>query len=90
MDTGVEIKKIFIVVREVLQNNYRSRNLIGPYHFWEITPRNSTFVHPTISHWEAPGREINTEYVLNKTVTRATIQNHFGLKRGEFPAESID
>ena len=53
MDTGVEIKKIFIVVREVLQNNYRSRNLIGPYHFWEITPRNSTFVHPTISHWEA-------------------------------------
>ena len=32
VDTQVEI---FIVVREVLCNNYQSRNLIGPYHFWE-------------------------------------------------------
>ena len=32
----------FIVVREVLRNNYWSCNLIVPYHFWVITPRNST------------------------------------------------
>ena len=32
----------FIVVREVLHNNYQSHNLIGPYHFWAISPRNST------------------------------------------------
>ena len=30
------------VVRGVLRNNYQSRNLIGPYHFWGISPRNST------------------------------------------------
>ena len=29
-------------VREVLRNNYRSCNLIGSYHYWEISPRNST------------------------------------------------
>ena len=40
-DTRVEIKN-FVVVREVLHNNYRSQNLIGPYHFWCISPRNST------------------------------------------------
>ena len=35
-------KKIFIVVREVLRNNYGSRNLIGPYHFWGISPTSFT------------------------------------------------
>ena len=40
-DTRVEIK-ICAVVRVVLRNNYQSRNLIGPYHFLEISPRNST------------------------------------------------
>ena len=34
--------EIITVVREMLCNNYRSRNLIGPYHFWGIGPRNST------------------------------------------------
>ena len=32
----------FNVVREVLRNNYRSRNLIGLPPFWGISPRNST------------------------------------------------
>ena len=27
--------QIFTVVREVVRNNYQSRNLIGPYHFGE-------------------------------------------------------
>ena len=38
------------VVREVLRNNYRSRNLIGHYHFWGISPRNSTsFTRPFLA-----------------------------------------
>ena len=40
-----DIKKI-IVVREGLCNNYRSHNLISPYHFW-------VDVHQTVSRWEA-------------------------------------
>ena len=40
-DTRVEIKN-FTIVREVLRINYLSRNLISPYHFWGISPRNST------------------------------------------------
>ena len=37
----------FAIVREVLRNNYRSRNLIGPYHFLGINLRNSTsFTRP--------------------------------------------
>ena len=32
----------FIVVREVLRNNYQSHNLIGHYHVWIISLRNST------------------------------------------------
>ena len=31
------------VVREVPCTNYQSRNLIGPYHFWRISPRNSLY-----------------------------------------------
>ena len=27
------------VVKEVLRNNYQTCNLIGPYHFWGISPR---------------------------------------------------
>ena len=38
------------VEREVLRNNYRSRNLIGHYHFWGISPRNSTsFTRPFLA-----------------------------------------
>ena len=38
------------VVREVLHNNYRRRNLIGHYHFWVISPRNSTsFTRPFLA-----------------------------------------
>ena len=48
-DTQVEIKD-FIVVREVLRNNYQSRNLIGPYHFWGISLRNLTcFTRPFLA-----------------------------------------
>ena len=37
----------FTVVREVLCNNYRSHNLIGPYNFWGISQRNLTlFTRP--------------------------------------------
>ena len=32
----------FIAIRAVLCNNYWSHNLIGPYRFWAISPRNST------------------------------------------------
>ena len=40
----------FTVVRAVLRNNYWSRNLIGPYRFWVISPRNSTsFTRPFLS-----------------------------------------
>ena len=40
----------FTVVRAVLRNNYRSRNLIGPYCFWVISPRNSTlFTRPFLT-----------------------------------------
>ena len=31
-----------IVVREMPHFNYQSRGRIGPYHFWGISPRNST------------------------------------------------
>ena len=37
----------FTVVSKVLHSNYRSLNLIGPYHFWGISPRNLTlFIRP--------------------------------------------
>ena len=37
----------FIAIRAVLCNNYWSHNLIGPYRFWAISPRNSTsFTRP--------------------------------------------
>ena len=42
--------KNFTVVKEVLCNNYRSCNLTGPYHFWVISPRNSTlFTRPFLA-----------------------------------------
>ena len=47
MDTRVELK-FFNVVSEVLQNNYQSHNLIGPYHFWGISPRN-LFTRPFLT-----------------------------------------
>ena len=34
--------EIVIVVREVQLYNYQSHSSIGPYHFWGISPRNST------------------------------------------------
>ena len=47
----------FTVVRAVLRNNYWSHNLIGPYRFCVISPRNSTSFtrpfHQTVSRWEA-------------------------------------
>ena len=57
MDTRVEIN--FTVVREVLRNNYQSRNL-GPYHVWKFN-----FVHQTISHWD---RGVHGDYVPLHTV----------------------
>ena len=34
----------------MLRNNYGSRNLIGHYHFWGISPRNSTsFTRPFLA-----------------------------------------
>ena len=54
-DTRLEMP-IFSAVREVLRNNYWSRNLIGLYRFWVISPRNSTrpflaipLIPPTLS-----------------------------------------
>ena len=47
-DTQMEITN-FTVVREVLHNNYQSCNLIGPYHFSEISPRNSTWSESSLS-----------------------------------------
>ena len=37
------------VVKKVLNNNYQSCNLIGPYHF---KPKEFDFTHKTASHWE--------------------------------------
>ena len=42
------------VVREVLCSNYQSCNLIGPYHFWGICPRNLTSLTRTVSYREIP------------------------------------
>ena len=48
-DTQVELKN-FTVVRKVLHNNYWSHNLIGPCHFWGISPRNLTlFTRPFLA-----------------------------------------
>ena len=52
-DTGIEINT-FTVVKEVLCNNCKSCNLIGPYHFWGISPRNLTLLTRTVSRWETP------------------------------------
>ena len=41
----------FTVVKEVLHNNYQSRNLIGHYHFWVIKPKKFNFVHLIVSHY---------------------------------------
>ena len=42
--------KIFTVIRKVLCNIYRSRNLIGPYQFGEISPRYLTsFTRPFVA-----------------------------------------
>ena len=47
---GTDIQVDFTVVREVLHNNYRSRNLIGPYHVWGISPMNLTlFARPFLA-----------------------------------------
>ena len=45
--TRVEISKL-TVVRKVLRNNYRSRNLIGPYYFLGFKPKKFDSVHQTI------------------------------------------
>ena len=54
----------FTVVRNVLRNNYQSRNLIGHYPFWVISPRNSTsFTRPFLAGRRArEGHE--TKYTL--------------------------
>ena len=40
----------YTVVREVLCNKYQSRNLIGHYHFWGISPRYPTmFTRPFLT-----------------------------------------
>jgi len=40
----------FTAVGAVLRNNYWSHNLIGPYRFWVISPRNSTlFTRPFLA-----------------------------------------
>ena len=42
--------KFFTVTTKVLRNNYRSRNLIGPNHFWGISPRNAiSFTRPFLA-----------------------------------------
>ena len=44
------LKWRFTVVRKVLRNNHWSHNLIGPYHFLGISPRNSTsFTRPFLA-----------------------------------------
>ena len=47
-DTWIEFT--IAAVREVLRNNQQSCNLIGPYHFWGISPRNLTlFTRPFLT-----------------------------------------
>ena len=68
MDTRVNIKKNFTVVREVLLNNYQSRNVIGPYKFLENKPKKFDFVHQIVYHWEAlsmNGTEVSTDFELS-------------------------
>ena len=49
MDTQMEMNK-FYCCKGVLRNNYWSRNLIGLYHFWVISPRNLTlFTRPFLA-----------------------------------------
>ena len=52
-DTQIEIN-IFTVVWEVLCDNYKSCNLIGPYHFWGVSPTNLTLLTRTVSRWGMP------------------------------------
>ena len=54
----------FTVVREVLSNIYRSRNLIGPYQFLGISPRNLTlFTKPFLTGRRVrAGHEISSIY----------------------------
>ena len=58
----MEMNKIFAVVREVVGNNYWSRNLIGLYYFWVISPRNSTlFTRPFLTGMRTgAGHKTNT------------------------------
>ena len=54
----------FTVVRNVLHNNYQSRNLIGHYPFWVISPRNSTlFTRPFLA-----GRHARAGHVTSNSV----------------------
>ena len=58
----------FTVVSVVLRNNYWSRNLIGPYRFRVISPRNSTsFTRPFLTGRRArAGHETNPRARLLK------------------------
>ena len=51
----------FAVVREVLRSNYRPRNLTGDYHFWVISPGNSS----PDRFWPGGARGRGTRPVVN-------------------------
>ena len=87
---SMDARKIFTVAREVLHNNYRSCNLIGPYHFWGISLRNLTlFIRPFLTgrcaqaeHETKVFRLIRNEHSMNATTMPSNRQYSGGLNIG--------
>ena len=53
----------------MLCNNYQSYNLIGPYHFWGINPRNSTYSPDCFSPGGTHGLGMRLGCLLPKSTT---------------------
>ena len=72
----------------MLRNNYRSRNLIGHYPFWVISPRNSTsFTRPFLAGRRArAGHETSTLQSDSSSQIRKGLGTRLGLPQ-EFPGE---
>ena len=86
----VEIK-FSTVLREVLRNNYQSRNLIGPYHFWGISPRNLVlFTRPFIGGRRArAGHETTSLHGLCLWVGKVLSEQDFFLVNPIYPSIQV-
>ena len=80
---GTDARIDFTVERNVLRNNYQSRNLIGHYPFWVISPRNLTSFTDRFSPGGARGR--GTRLVHPKLLPSAGITHAWGKSLAPFP-----